>query len=172
MRIRRLSLVVVLLLMPTPARAHDHIADFFGGGSSAYDSTLWGFHTQLGTTLPWLENKDLSAVGDLALHIGTHDGADLTRVTFLGGFRYAPSGMRLFKNIVSFHALLGGVHDADADSSNEFALAIGGGYEYLPKGQNPGGGHWGFRVQADYVISSGDGFPRVSAGVVYRITPR
>ncbi|MGH9386289.1 MAG: hypothetical protein ACRD2N_18595 [Vicinamibacterales bacterium] len=167
MRIRRLWLVVVVLFMPTAARAHDHTADFFGGFSYADASKLWGFHTQLGTTLPWLD-YDLSAVGDLTIHVGTHDRADLTRVTFLGGLRYTPTKTRLLKNVVSFHALLGGVHDADADSSNDLALAVGVGWEYLPKGKDSAAG-WGVKVQADYAFSQGESFPRVSAGVVYRI---
>ncbi len=167
MRIRRLSLVVVLLLMPTAARAHDHIADFFGGGSGGYDSTLWGLHQQLGITLPWVD-RDFSAVADLSLHFGTHDGSDLTRATFLGGLRYMPSGDHRLTGLVSFHALVGNVHDAGLDSSNAKALALGGAFEYLPKGRDTAGG-WGVRVLADYVFSRGEGFARVSAGVVYRI---
>jgi hypothetical protein len=170
LRIRRswLAVVLMLLLQPTLARAHDHTADLFGAFSFARASNLWGLHESLALTLPSPSNRDLSLVADLSLHIGTHDDKDLTRVTFLGGFRYTLSGRRLLKHLVSFHALAGGVHDGGPASGTEPALALGGGYEYLPRGSESAAG-WGFRVQGDYVISGGENFPRLSAGIVYRI---
>jgi hypothetical protein len=170
MRVQRPAPVVVaLLLLPTVAHAHDHTADFFGGISFANASTLWGLHQSLAITSPSPANHDLSFIGDFTVHFGSHDDRDLTRVTFLGGIRYAPTGMRYFKNVVSFHLLAGGVHDGAAEGSTEPALALGAGYEFLPKGDKSASG-WAIRLQGDYVIvNDRESFPRFSAGVVYRI---
>ena len=171
MRIRRHSLVAaVLLLIPTVARAHDHTADFFAGLSFAHASSLWGIHQSLAITSDVPSNRDLSFVGDFSFDVGEHDGQDLTRAAFMGGARYTVTGERLLKHLISAHLLVGGVRDAGAQADNDWALAVGGGWEYLPGGDQSAGG-FGFRVQADYVknLSGGDSFSRYSAGVVYRV---
>ena len=159
--------VVLSVLLPSAARAHDHTADFCGAFSFASASKLFGLHETLAFTTPALD-EDLAIVTDLSIHIGEHDDEDLTRLTFLGGIRYTPTGMRKFNNVVHFHLLVGGVHDGAAEGSNEPALAFGAGYEFLAQ-RNAYPGGWAFRVQGDYVVSGGEDFPRFSAGIVYRM---
>src|SRR5688572_2186474 len=120
MRIGRPWLVVVvLLLMPTTARAHDHTADFYWGLCYANASSLFGPHVSVAMTVPNVLERDLSVVGDVAAYMGTHDDLDLTRVTFMGGIRYTPTGMRLLRHVGGFHFLVGGVRDGGPISSTE-----------------------------------------------------
>jgi hypothetical protein len=168
MRIGRLWIVVVvLLLMPATARAHDHTADFFGGVCYANASKLFGPHVSVAITIPTLLERDLSVVGDLATFIGTHDEQELTRVTSMVGIRYTPTGMRLSKHLAAFHFLIGSVRDGGLDSSTKWASSVGGSWEYLRNDKSAAG--FAFRAQGDYVISGGENFPRFSAGIVYRL---
>ena len=165
MRIRRLSLVVVVtLLMPVPTWAHDHTADFFSAFCFARGSNLAGVQQALAITLPWGE-KDVSVVFDTSIHMGKHDGDPRTRVAIMGGARYTFEGLINPKNLLSVHGLLGGVRDGGGVTTADPALALGGGYEYLQDG-NPYG--WGLRAQVDYIVSGGENFPRFSFGFVYR----
>jgi hypothetical protein len=166
MRSRRLSIVVVvLLLVPTAARAHDHTADFFSAFCYAHASNLFGVQQSVAVTLPWPDNDDLSFVFDTSAHMGTHDGDPRTRVAVLVGARYTFEGLINAKNLLSVHALGGGVRDAGVITQADPAFAFGGGYEFL-QGGNPLG--WGFRAQVDYVVSGGENFPRFSGGLVFR----
>ncbi len=168
MRIRRPWLVVVVLLLtPAAASADDHTADFFGAFAFAHASKLWGIHTSLAIALPEVVHQDLSLVADLTLHIGTHDEQDVTRVTYMGGIRYTPTGMRHPRHQVFGQVLGGGVHDGGPATSNKWALAVGGGYEYLFREKSRG---WGVRGEVDRVfVRDREDFLRVSAGIVYRI---
>jgi hypothetical protein len=161
---RRCLVVVVLLLIPTAARAHDHVADFFGAFCYAHASNLAGVQQSLAIALPFWE-KDISFVTDTSFHVGKHDGEPLTRVSYLLGLRYTPTGMQHPSHLFSVHGLVGGVRDGGLNTNNDWAVALGGGYEYLLDG-NPEG--WGFRTQVDYVISGGENFPRISGGIVFR----
>src|SRR5215510_5789092 len=89
MRIRRLCLIVVVMLIPSTAGANDHVASFFAGYSLAGGSKLSGVQQAFDKVInkPW--DKKCSIVGDLSLNIGEHNGADLTRVTYLSGVRFA-----------------------------------------------------------------------------------
>jgi hypothetical protein len=171
MRARRLSIVVVvLLLVPTVARAHDHTADFFAGFCYAYDSNLFGVQQAMAITLPKQRPgaKRVSVVFDTSAHMGEHKGEDRTRVLILGGVRYTLTQLiDPHRHLLTAHFLAGGLRDGGMTrTSGDFATAFGGGYEYLQQRDDPRG--LGFRLQFDYVVSGGADFPRISGGIVYR----
>ena len=167
MRFRRLPIVVVvLLLVPTVARAHDHTADFFSAFCYAYDSNLFGVQQALSVTSPKPGNKDLSIVFDTSVHMGKHEGDSRTRVLIMGGVRYTLTQLLdPDRHLVTAHFLAGGMRDGGAVTTADPAVAFGGGYEYLKNGTATG---LGFRFQFDYVVSGGQDFPRFSGGIVYR----
>jgi hypothetical protein len=166
MRIRlRWLVVVVLLLVPSAVRAHDHTADvFFSIWSYEHASNLFGLQGAYALTIP--DVPHLSLVGDLAFHQGSHDDNDVTQTTYMGGIRYMFAEGHT-KHVPFAHVLVGVARrSGDLPSDTDLALAVGGGYEYLPNGDQSSGG-WGIRLTADY-IAGGEGFPRVSAGFVFR----
>ena len=171
MRIRRLWLVLVLLLVPTAARAHDHFADVCFGVSLAHESILVGpFATVSKTFKTSTDSKlrNVSLIGDLSTHWGSHDDIDVRRVFFMGGLRYTFAGESHQKHLPFVEVLLGGAHNDDDDGSDadaDPALAIGAGYEHVMSG-SPGG--WGIRVQGGYIVRPGDITPRISVGFVKR----
>lgn len=170
MRMRSFWLVLVVLLAPATAHAHRHDADLFAAFTFASASTLIGFHEQYSVPTP-NPSRNLSIVADLSIHHGEHDDADLTRITFLGGGRLS-LGEWNPKHVPFLYALIGGVHDSGpALSGTSPAVALGGGWEYLPGGTTDPNkdAKWAVRVLADYVVTSDDkSFPRFSTGVVYR----
>lgn len=172
MRLRPVWLVVMVLLVPTAARASDHTASIFGALSFASGSTLTGLHGSLEVSWPTTQpfHDYVAIIVDASGYGGSHDGNDVTRTTFFVGGRgiYRIPGTN---HIASGQVLLGIVRSqVAAAKDNNFASAIGGGYEYLlgdASRTSPQG--WGVRFQSDYVFqNTGDGFARASFGVIYR----
>jgi hypothetical protein len=172
MRIRLSCLVLGVLLVPALVRADDHWADFYAAFSgSGGGSKLFGVHEAVAVTSPGSPRHYLSfVVSDVSLHSGSHDGTDVTQVTYLWGGRVTVSKPQ-HKLKPYFHGLLGLVTtDGVADGTN-FAGAVGGGLEYLPsptdRDRKKG---FGIRTQIDRVFRSGDGedFWRISGGIFYR----
>jgi hypothetical protein len=172
MRIRLSCVVLGLLLVPAPARADGHWADFYaafsggGGGSNVY-----GIHSAFAATSPGGPSHYLSFVlTDVSIHSGSHDGSDVTQITFLWGGRVTIS-KPYHKFKPSFHVLLGGVTTDGVADGTTFATAFGGGLEYLldPVSKERKKG-FGFRAQIDRVVRSSDrdDFWRISGGVFYR----
>ena len=162
-------IVVMVLLVPVAARANDHRADFCAAMSAARGSALWGTQLTLGLTSPKPSSQDLSILGDLSIHVGTHNTLTTTRVGFMGGVRWWAPGTKGHKHRAFGQVLFGGVREhAGAQSDADIALAPGVGYEFHPRGAEVHSGLAG-RVQIDYVFRSGAGFPRFSAGIVYRL---
>jgi hypothetical protein len=175
MRIPR-WLVLVAVLVPATAQADDHRADLYAGFGYANASHLWGLHEGYAWTVRergLLRENDLSILGDLSLHFGSHEGNTTTRVTYLVGPRWTIPMKEPHHKLLA-HALVGGVHsNQGVPDKNDFALAFGGGWEYIlrpaPSATESSEG-FGVRFQADYVIRVGDNenFPRVSGGLIYR----
>jgi hypothetical protein len=174
MRIRRSWFVLGMLLLPAAVRADDHRADLYGAFSWAHGSSLLGFHESYSLLIPQVTSKDLSwVIGDLGLNFGSQGGRDVTKVTALTGPRLSLGLRENKKNVLFGHALVGVAHTNDGDTDpTDFAVALGGGWEYLPnrpKLNDPPKPLWGLRVQVDYVFRNDtDGFTRVSAGLIYR----
>lgn len=172
MRIRRPWLVLVAVLMPSVTHAHDHFADLYGAASLMFGSAHPGLHVSFSKTLPQVEEaaaadvvKRLTFVGDFSAHWEAGEG-DRRNVNYLGGLRYTFAKTAHSSKLPFVHLMLGGVHTKSAGQGDgDAALALGGGFEYIPSG-SPGG--FGFRVQADYIVRPGDVQPRVSAGIVWR----
>jgi hypothetical protein len=172
MRTRLSCLVLGFLLIPSLARADGHWADFYaafvggGGGSNVY-----GIHSAFAATSPGGPSHYLSFVlTDVSIQSGSHDGSDVTQITFLWGPRVTFSKPD-HKLKPSVHVLLGGVTTDGVADGTTFATAFGGGVEYLPnptdKDRKKG---FGVRAQIDRVVRSGDreDFWRISGGVFYR----
>ena len=172
MRIRLSWLAVVLLLIPSPTRADDHFADSYFGLSGTNASSLVGFHQ----TFAWAveQNKRFSLVlSDVGVAFGSHEEADATQVTLLGGLRY---NRRVHDRHLVFGQVLAGLISTaiqSADNDTGPAIAFGGGWEPgLGTGETRDG-HvstaWAARLQVDYIVDPdrSDAI-RFSAGIVYR----
>lgn len=168
MPIRPLWLVLVVLLVPAAARANDHVAGAGGGPGFCSDcgSKLGGIHAMFEVSWPVGRLHDYFGI---AADFSVHGDDKITRATFLIGGRgsYWKSGTR---HVPSAHVLVGQVrtHTA-AGRDRNFAIAAGGGYEFLV-GDTTSSDGWSLRGQVDYVHEFGidDGFGRFALGVVYR----
>jgi hypothetical protein len=172
MRVRRPWLFLLVLLVPGIARADDHKADVMAALSYGNGSTTWGPHVSAACVLPVLDRR-LSVLGDMSSHFGSDDGNDADRVAMMGGFRFTATKPGTYSEHQPFgHVLLGAVHSHEGGEDTDFAVAFGGGYEFVPNraakssGATPGHEGVAFRVQLDYL--AGAGFFRFSGGVVYR----
>jgi hypothetical protein len=170
MRVQRPWLFLLVLLVPAIALADDHKADVAGAVSYGNGSTTWGPHVMAACSLPFLDHN-LSVLGDFSAHFGSDDGSDADRVSLMGGVRYTFAKAKSYPKHVPFgHVLLGTVHSHEGGEDTDFAVAFGGGYEFVPyRSANPRQEGVAFRVQADYL--AGAGFFRFSGGVVYRFKP-
>ena len=162
MPLRRLWIVLGFLLLPAVASADGHRAGLFGGGSYLRGSSLWGVHAS-GDWAPFTYRKFIF-IGDLSVHSGTHDGADVTIKTFMGGGGWAfPKG----DHVVTLHGLGGGVRGGGSRKVG----AVGGSYAFVAH-RLAAGWQKGIGVQVDRIlIKEADDFWRVSAGVVIRYKP-
>lgn len=166
MRLLRPSLVVLVLFVPTTVQAHDHVADFFGGVTYANGSNLGGLHVTFAKTIRNPGDRNLAIVGDWTIHRGSHNGDDLTRMTFAVGPRWTFDTHN--GHVPSVHVLIGGVRDDAAQNDTSVGVALGFSYEYLPAATRQSGAGVVYRVQTDFVASGVDKFPRLSAGIAYR----
>lgn len=174
MRVRVACFVLGVLLIPTLARADSHIADFYSGFSGGGGgSTLLGFHQSFAKAWaepPWCK---LSAVGDVSVQFGSHNGRDVTQVVYSGGPR-CTFAKHDWRNLLQAQLLVGGVYTNDGVAEpNDKALVLGVTYDRaLTKASTrdtPFKG-WGVRVEADRVFNGGDreSVNRYSVGLIYR----
>src|SRR5687767_1849177 len=91
MRLRPLCVVVLMsLLVPTAARASDHVAGIFGAISALSGSTLRGGHGTLEVSLsnPQRVHDYFDLLVDSSVHAGEDDtGAAVTKITLMFGGR-------------------------------------------------------------------------------------
>jgi hypothetical protein len=175
MRVRRPWLLLVLLLLPSAARADDHTAEFYAAGFSFVPgSFLIGPHVAFGKTieLPRYKgfDKNLSIVGDFSTHFGPNE-EEGKRVTFAVGGRVSATIRDYFKLVHSGRALVGGVYGTDRpEPETNLAFLFGYEAEWMPGRRTLEYEGWGFRAQVDWVVRKGDAenFARVSTGFVYR----
>ena len=172
MRVGRPCLTLIALLIPASLCADDHRADRFGGLSYGRGSSLFGIHLTDAVTFPGMRDYDISFFGDLSALFGSESGNRATRVTYTGGIRWTiaddvedPKQQPKFLPFVQ--GSLGGVYNHVLTSENDLALGLGAGFDYVPDRAGTRKA-WAIRVQADYFITGGEDFPRVSAGLVYR----
>ena len=167
MRIRPKWLVltmVLTLLSPAPALADGHRAGIFGGVSFAEGSTLTGLNLAVDGPLP--NHKSFGLVADYSFHKGTHDGIDVTRQLFVGGFSYTKKADWV---VIGGHALIGGVW---GDGSKNFIGTFGFDLDFIGAAKIMSNGQRLLvpQVRSDYSARSGSApdFWRASAGFVYR----
>lgn len=179
MRIRRFCFVLALLLFPTGAWADRHYLEASASISRAGGSSLWGGNLALAATVPlkFLKKEDerrFSLFGDFSKNAGAHDGAPMTRTSWLGGGRYVffrtENKIRAGIKDPSYHFrlqfflhLLAGHVDVKEEGGRA-AFGGGGGFDKLFSD------YGGVRFQYDYVNPTGSakGFSRFSLGVIYR----
>jgi opacity protein-like surface antigen len=192
MKYRILSLVAILaltfcgLLPAAHAQQGDQPAiDVFGGysRSSNFDTGLNGW--LLSGNLGFSRNFGLE--GDFSGHYGKHGLGGLSLLipnlptninSNMYNVDFGPRFTYRFENhpVNAFGHVLFGVSRAhlhapgvaeDSDSSFSWVLGVGGDYNIRD--------NWAARVQVDYLhtdfASNGEGHPRISLGVVYRLGP-
>lgn len=169
MRVGRPCLTLIALLIPASLCADDHRADRFGGLSYGRGSRLLGVHFTDAVTFPRMADYNVSFLGDVSVLFGSESGSDVTRLTYAGGIRWtiAEDPKQQPKFLPFVQGFFGGVYNHALTRDNDVALGLGAGFDYVP---DRGGDRqaWAIRVQADYFITGGEDFPRVSAGLVYR----
>jgi len=164
---RRLCFVIALLLVPTAAHAHDHKAAAFLGFTDAPDaSNLPGVQFSWEQAIP--ANRKVNIVGDVDFHGGEHENVDIKRFVYLVGASYSfvniddPS-----RFVPSVHFLTGSVIDnAGPQQGGSAAIAMGGALDIL-KGKHAA--PYGVRLQAEYVVNSGQNYWKYSAGMIFRL---
>ena len=161
---KRLCFVLVLLLGPTAAEAHDHIADFFVGYCYAAASSLHGVQFGVAKTFP--AERKVTIFGDFNFNGGEHENVDVKRFVYLGGIRYT-IGKQHSTFAPSIHISAGSVVDnAGPQEGAKGALSFGGALDYmfvhLPKG-------WGARFPAGLCHQRRRELRKYSGGLVYRI---
>ncbi len=171
MRSRRPWLILVFVLVPTVARANDHVADLLFAASLGGGSVLRGGRAAITWTMPKPTTRDVALFLDLSVLDGEHDDNDVTKVGYLFGIRWTPAGENQ-KHLPTFHALVGDMkHNSGPEKGNHWAFAFGGGYEIVPVATRTVS-EWAFRTDADViVVNDASSFVRASAGVVWRWHP-
>jgi len=174
MRIRLIGLALAFLSIPTLASADDHRWDFYTGGSDGNGgSTLAGIHQAIGIALGQQgAMRKIAVVGDFSTQFGSNDGIPVTQFAYMTGVRMMAS-RRSDKFKPSFHVLFGGVYQNDGlPDTNDGAVAVGFGVEYIPDPTNPLlKKSIGVRAQVDRIIRMSDvrtDFWRASVGVIVR----
>jgi hypothetical protein len=166
MRLRPLCAVVLMsLLVPTAAQAHDHVWDFSFGPAAATGSRLWGGRFSIGLTNKVPANKDLSWLIDVTNVKGKDGTDDIVQLSYLGGVRYAILGNRQTdKSVVLVHGLVGRFYkQTGATGVGEWSATVGGAFEQvLTHG-------WAARVQVEHsFVKNVKGYTQVSLGAVKR----
>ena len=170
MGIRRPCLLLVTLLVPAVAHAHDHFADVYGAPSHQNSSKLVGFHVTFSKTIPEPAGattavRRLSFLGDFSPHWSV-DSSDKWRINLAAGVRYTFAKNPDQKHLTFVHVLMGLSHVNTAGvGDTDPVVGFGGGYEYVFR-DSPAG--MGVRGQLDYIVRGGEVSPRVSLGIVLR----
>lgn len=178
---RRVILVVLLCLLPLPARADRHKIGFRGAVPYAERSSLKG--VGFSTDFP-LARKEVSATGNGADHTfsailegsvvwGEHEGEDLTQTTYLSGLRASLNRIKEGPLDVFAQVLVGGSHDSRGEIQNQPVVAGGVGLHFHFAAPTPDRAReWGVSLQIDrYVLLSGtkEWYTNISLGIVLRI---
>ena len=174
--LRKAGVAVALMLIPGTLSADDHRADRFGGFSYGRGSSLFGVHYTDAITLPQLGDKLSVVYADLAAQFGSEDGSDVARFSYMTGLRLTmakePGTNGVYPKFLPFaQGLIGGVYnDRVQEGGNDFAVAVGAGFDYVLSRERPPQEttEVALRAQVDYFVKGGQDFPRFSFGVVIR----
>jgi hypothetical protein len=174
MRLRPFGIAIGFLLVPVVASADTHRWGFYGAGSYAKASNLFGFQTsgdvavgEFMTSEGWY--KALTVIGDFSVHAGEHQGVDTRLKVFQVGPGFRKAASSTSKHVVGAHALYG----STLGDAGRFAQTYGGSYEFAPH-RVENGWDTAFRVQYDVVVPNGadNNFQRFSFGGVIRYNKR
>jgi hypothetical protein len=169
MRLRPLCAVVLLILLaPIIAHAHDHRWDASASSGWADGSNLLGGRISFGVTTKKPDNEDLSVLFDVGYFQDRDPSRIITLRSFLLGPRYSLEITD--KNIVTLHAIAGVVHKHEPGvlHGNKGAVMLGGAYEWVPRGSPQG---IATRVQIDYtIVPSKDvkSYLQITGGLAFR----
>jgi hypothetical protein len=178
---RHAWLVLIVLLAPVGARADNHWFDVATAYSAA-GGLSWLSGGQATVTVPVgsREHPPLpsNVVVDFSVQHGSHLNKrttlheDLTQYSYLAGYRWSHARRPKDSRLAFAQVLVGRVvrNGSELDGTH-FAVAIGGGVEFLKRGDKlvlPG-----FRAQGDVVVLPGadlkNGYFRLTAGPIFRV---
>jgi hypothetical protein len=172
---RRIYLVLLALLLPVVAQADRHRMGGRLGLTDARRSNLWGVGTSF--DLPLVLKRDasaptgrgedhtFSAIVELSIVWGTHDGEDLTQFTYLSGLRYSLNKIPWRKLELYVQGLVGGWHSNREDVRDLPVAAVGAGLYYPFNGEKVG-----VSLQVDRYLPQGppEAYTQISLGLVLR----
>jgi hypothetical protein len=179
--------VLAAALVPAWGSADNHFADVAASVSDSRLSSLWGGQITVSKVLgraPHWEPHDppfkpmrLSAVLDFNFNGGTHHLEHVNQFAYAGGLRLTISSRHNFRFLPFVHTLIGGNHNTGGDLVRNHAdFVFGGGVDVLrhprPHGEKYLVTVLGLRLQGEWTEPFGvdaNGYPRVSAGIVFRI---
>jgi hypothetical protein len=163
-------LILIALLFPTAAQAHDHRWDFSLAAASATGSRLWGGRYSVGLTKTIKEKKYFSVLFDVTNvkgHDDEHD-QDIIQNSYLGGGRVALPRVSGEHFVVMLHGIAGGAYKQKGDTGDlNLALTAGAAVEWVPEGAKG----WAARVQIEQSFlpdKDVKGYTQFSFGVVKR----
>lgn len=180
-------LVLAVALVPAGASADNHFADVAASVSDSRLSSLWGGQITLSKVLghaPHWEPHDppfkplrWSAVLDFNLNGGTHHLDHVNQFAYAGGLRLTISARHNFRFLPFAHTLIGGNHNSGSTLVGDYpTFVFGGGVDVLrrprPHGEKYRVTVVALRLQGEWTepfAADADGYPRVSAGIVFRI---
>src|SRR5688572_7976171 len=164
-------LIIIALLFPTVAQAHDHRWDFSLAAASATGSHLWGGRYSVGLTKKINEKKYFSVLFDVTnvkAHDDEHD-QDIIQNSYLGGGRFAIPRISGDHFVVMLHGIGGGVYkQTGATGHLKLALMTGAAFEWVPGGDDS---TWAARFQIEQSFlpyNDAKGYTQMSIGVVKR----
>ncbi len=162
-------LILIAVLFPSVAQAHDHRWDFSFSAATATGSRLWGGRYTVGLTKEIQRKRNLSWLLDVTNVHGDDDTQDITQLAYLGGARYAIPRISGEHFVVMLHGMSGMVYkQKGAIGDANLAVTTGAAIEWVPGGNAAG---WAARVQIEQSFlpdKDVKGFTQISFGVVKR----
>lgn len=182
---RRAWLVLLMVFLPTVARADDHWSEMSGAVSYAHLSDLTGVHVAAAVAVDRVTPAALakaarhwSLVGDFSAHVwGKHDHVDLNQYTLGVGLRRTLARYAYKRYVPFVQGTIGAaLSRGSALDGDRGAITFGGGIDFVSRRKNSSGMlkwmGYGWRVQGDVVFPwSGEvnWYPRLSTGFVLRL---
>jgi len=162
-------LIIIALLFPSVAQAHDHRWDFSFAAATATGSRLWGGRYTVGLTKEIQRKRNLSWLFDVTNVKGEDNAEDIIQTSYLGGARYAIPRISGDHFVVMLHGIGGGVYkQKSATGDLNLALTAGAAFEWVPRGTPDG---WAARVTIEQSFlpdKTVKGYTQFSFGVVKR----
>ena len=180
--------VLAVALLPAGASADNHFADVAASAADSRLSSLWGPKVTVSFPVghrPHWEPHDppfkplrWSLVLDLNAGWGTHHLEDAKQFAYAGGVRLTLAERHNYRFLPFAQTLIGGNHNGgQSDLVRDLAAFVFGAGVDILLNAHPHNEKFlvtvvGFRVQGEWTepfAVDANGYPRVSAGIVFRI---